>query len=106
VLHAPANPFVLTLITLIIFDEERIVQFFSPSCYVLQQSGLYRSQFESREFQHPGNSDLDVYRVEEKILKEICFVPVGWAEVPRNKGKLSPLSLTVTAASLLPRILQ
>jgi hypothetical protein len=34
-------------------------------------------QFKSQEFQHPGNSDLDVYCIKEKILKEICFVPVS-----------------------------
>jgi len=56
--------------------------------------------FESREFQHSGNSDLDVYRVEKEILQEICFVPLGWAEVPRNTGRLSPTVVTMTAVSL------
>jgi hypothetical protein len=43
-----------------------------------------RSQIESGKFRHAGISDLNVYRVEENILKEICSVPLGWADVPRN----------------------
>jgi hypothetical protein len=54
--------------------------------------------FESREFQHSGNCDLVVYRVEKEILQEICFVPLGWAEDPRNI--LSPTVVAMTAVSL------
>jgi hypothetical protein len=61
------------------------------SCFTFYSSVCTGPLFESREFQHSGNSDLDVYHVEKEMLKKSVLFHSAGLKFPERQADFRPL---------------